>query len=645
MKKFDKSFTLSSTERLNKVEKHLDFKSGVTLLAASVGVGKTTYFVNKPNVYITAPLISIKQSEIDKGATNIFTWQAMVAKVKADPMKYALCTLVVDESHGLYMDFNYKPGAIRELIEIFKYFKSVVVMSGTIDPNFITSFPIDRSYSIYKPQQATKLIDTYVYTKNGLAALEAFIQARRGKRKTLVLLNEKELCDQLASRYGERALVVNADEKANEDVLELYASRLMGNKWDIIFGTNSIREGLSIEDKVDEVDVIIYGHTDPDVIEQFSNRFREVSDLKHVHYFIPNSPVKEIADFDVVTFTRETIAFCETLNTFYNNDSHDDSFRDYLRTTFHDEAKGSYIRFNKESGCFVVDLVAIDAKYYNARKLQVQSDPVLFESKMMALDFCTNPVLYIEGDQVMAEIIKEGKKVSKERRAVERIERIKSITESFCTNEFTYAGDDEYDYVVESITKLLKKGLKREQIPLVVDSVIKDKDFINKIWSDYHYVDIDGGVRNQLLYYIAAECPNDELTPVDTYIMSNMVLTQTLREFFQGDEKLMRANREWSRMIEWKGGRLQVKTNCEVRVINKHITLGERIQKRVTEDSSEMIKSLMQIRKTDRYNVYPVKFTNLTGFVIDVPEVTETEKEKAQQSILSLKERFIALRA
>ncbi|EHE9951277.1 hypothetical protein IFX25_004523, partial [Escherichia coli] len=193
--------------------------------------------------------------------------------------------------------------------------------------------------------------------------------------------------------------------------------------------------------------------------------------------------------------------------------------------------------------------------------------------------------------------------------------------------------------------KLLKKGLKREQIPLVVDGVIKDKDFINKIWSDYHYVDIDGGVRNQLLYYIAAECPNDELTPVDTYIMSNMVLTQTLREFFQGDEKLMRANREWSRMIEWKGGRLQVKTNCEVRVINKHITLGERIQKRVTEDSSEMIKSLMQIRKTDRYNVYPVKFTNLTGFVIHVPEVTETEKEKAQQSILSLKERFIALRA
>lgn len=94
-----------------------------------------------------------------------------------------------------------------------------------------------------------------------------------------------------------------------------------------------------------------------------------------------------------------------------------------------------------------------------------------------------------------------------------------------------------------------------------------------------------------------------------------------------------------------EGGRLQVKTNCEVRVINKHITLGERIQKRVTEDSSEMIKSLMQIRKTDRYNVYPVKFTNLTGFVIDVPEVTETEKEKAQQSILSLKERFIALRA
>lgn len=645
MKKFDKSFTLSSTERLNKVEKHLDFKSGVTLLAASVGVGKTTYFVNKPNVYITAPLISIKQSEIDKGATNIFTWQAMVAKVKADPMKYALCTLVVDESHGLYMDFNYKPGAIRELIEIFKYFKSVVVMSGTIDPNFITSFPIDRSYSIYKPQQATKLIDTYVYTKNGLAALEAFIQARRGKRKTLVLLNEKELCDQLASRYGERALVVNADEKANEDVLELYASRLMGNKWDIIFGTNSIREGLSIEDKVDEVDVIIYGHTDPDVIEQFSNRFREVSDLKHVHYFIPNSPVKEIADFDVVSFTEGVSSFCDTLNAFYNSESHDDHFRDYLRTTYHDEAKGSYIRFNKESNSFHVDLVAVDAKYYHARKQQIQNDPVLFEDKMMNLDFCTNPVRYVDGDQKMAEIIKEGKKASKERRAVERYERIQSIKDSFKTNVFEHTGDEEYDYVVDSINKLIKKGLKEEQIALVVDGVSTDKDFINKIWSDYHYVDIDGGVRNQLLYYIATECPNDELTPVDTYIMANMVLTQTLKEFFCGNESAMRSNGEWSKLVEWKGGRLQVKTNCEVRVINKHITLGDRIQRRINNDSSQMIKALMQIRKTDRYNAYPVKYTNLTGFSIDVPEVTEPEKEKAQENISVLKARFAALRA
>jgi hypothetical protein len=120
----------------------------------------------------------------------------------------------------------------------------------------------------------------------------------------------------MAQRYGEKALVVNADEKANDDVLELYATRLMGDKWDIIFGTNSIREGLSIEDRLDEVDIIVYGHTDPDVIEQFSNRFRNVCGVKHVHYFIPNSVVRELEDFDIENFTNSAMRFSEVINEF-----------------------------------------------------------------------------------------------------------------------------------------------------------------------------------------------------------------------------------------------------------------------------------------------------------------------------------------
>lgn len=645
MKQFNKKFTLQSDEYLSSIIEQMEIGKGVTCIVASVGSGKTTDFVNKPNVFIAAPLISIKQSEIDKGAINIYTWQAIVLKVMAtaDKSEFRNTTLVVDESHGLYMDYNYKPGAIRDLIGIFKYFKAVVVMSGTLDPNHITSFPIDRSYSVYKPQRASKVLDTYIYTKNGLASLEAFIQARKGRRKTLVLLNDKGMCDQLASHYGDRALVVNADEKANDNVLELYATRLMGNKWDVIFGTNSIREGLSIEDNLDEVDVIVYGHTDPDVIEQFSNRFRNVSGVKHVHYFTPNGLVKEIADFDIDAFTDSAKRFGDIVNEFYS-DNNVEQYKDYLRTAYHEEAKGSHLRYDKETDSFIVDLISVDAQYYNHRKQQVQYDPVLFENRMMNYDFSLNPKRFIDGDDEIAQILKDAKKSAKDKRNEERIERLSSITESFTTGKFYYTGDEEYNYIVDSINKLITKGLTTEQIKLVVDGVCNDKNFIRKVWTDYNFVDIDTSIRNQLLHYIAKECPDDELTPVDTYIMASLALKHTLKEFFRGDERELRKNKEWSKLVEWKGGRLEVKTDCEVRVINKYITLGDRVRRRPAKSTNPMVLALLQIRKTDRYNAYPVKYTNLTGFQIDAPEATEELKVETEAKILTLKAGIKALR-
>lgn len=647
MKNFNKKFTLGSDEYISNIIKEMDISKGVTCIVASVGSGKTTDFVNKPDTFIAAPLLSIKQSEIDKGAMNIYTWQAIVLKVMAteDKKEYSNKTLVVDEAHGLYMDYNYKPAAIRNLINIFQYFKSVVIMSGTLDPNHITSFPIDRSYGVYKPQQAMKVLDTYTFTKNGMAAVEAFIQARKGTRKTLVLINDKTICNTMAQRYGEKALVVNADEKANDDVLELYATRLMGDKWDIIFGTNSIREGLSIEDRLDEVDIIVYGHTDPDVIEQFSNRFRNVCGVKHVHYFIPNSVVRELEDFDIENFTNSAMRFSEVINEFYSDPNHDEQFREYLRSAYHDEAKGSHLRYNKDTDTFITDLISIDAQYYQYRKNQFLFDPVLFSEAMMNFDFSVNPTRIIEGDDGMAQIINDGKRAIKDQLKVERIERLKTITESFSSGEFHYHGDEEYDYVVETINKLITKGLTKEQIGLVVDGVCEDKNFIRRIWSDYNYVDIDSSIRNQILRYIAVECPNDELDPVDLYITANLAMNHTLKEFFRGDEAEMRKNKEWSKLVEWRGGQLTVKSNCEVRVVNKYITLDKRKQVRVSKTTPAMLRSILEIRKTDVYSSYPVKYTNLSGFTIEAPVVSEEFNVQTDMKVVDIRSRFMALMA
>lgn len=393
---YTKQLTLKSDEFISDFIKEFDFNGGIIGLNSSVGTGKTTGFINMPNVDITVPFIAIKQSEIDKGAANIDTWQARVIKVNGtfDKSYFSTRTLVVDEAHGLYMDYNYKASAIRDLVSIFKYYQSVILMSGTFEPEYITSIKIDRFYNVYKAQQAMKVLDTYIYDKNGLAAFEAFLHTRKDNgRKKLVLINDKAVCNQLAERYGDDALVVNADEKANDDVLELYRTRKMGNQWSVIFGTNSIREGLSIEDVQDEVDVFIYGHTDPDVIEQFSNRFRNVGYVKHVHYFIPNTEVRELADFDIIGYTASAQRFADVINTFYKSEDNTEQYKEYLRSAYHEEVKGSHLKYDKESDSFIVNLISIDAEYYSHREKQAVLDPVLFAERMMSYDFNVNHLI------------------------------------------------------------------------------------------------------------------------------------------------------------------------------------------------------------------------------------------------------------
>lgn len=644
---YTQKFTLNQGEYLSSIIHEMDINSGVTAIIASVGSGKTTDFVNKPDVLIGVPLISIKQSEIDKGAINIFTWQAVVLKVlgSTEKSEFQNKTLVVDEAHGLYMDYSYKSSAIRDLISIFPYFKAVVIMTGTLEPEYINSFNIDRFYGVYKPQQAMKVLDTYVYDKHGIAAFEAFIQGRKSKRKAIALVNDKAVCEQIAERYGSRALVVNADEKANDDVLDLYASRKMGDKWDLILGTNSIREGLSIEDHCEEVDVFIFGHTDPDVVEQFSNRFRNVSGVKHVHYFIPKTEVRELPDFDIEGFTGSAQRFGDLVNEFYHSEANDDHYREYLRSTYHAEAKGSHLRYHKETDSFLVDLISIDAEYYEHRKRQTLLDPLKFEERMMNYDFSVNPYQLVTGDSEVAEVLREGKRVMKEQQREERDTRIASITESFSTGKFQHAGDEEYDYVVDSINKLLAKGLKREQIGLVVDGMVADKDFIRKrVWPDFNYVDLHTNIRNQMLRYIAVECPDDNLTIIDMRVTAGLAVNTTLIEFFQGDESQMKKNKEWSKVIEWQGGVLVPKEGCEVRIINRYITLDKRKEQRVSKNTNHWFKRYLEEKGLDRYQVYPVKYTNLTGFEIEKLEPTEEFNAKADSAASVLRNRLLAVR-
>ena len=104
-----------------------------------------------------------------------------------------------------------------------------------------------------KPQLAEKNITKYVtesrYTKE---LLQRKILETKGKRKAIALVNDIDLCNTIAKAYGDKALVVSSKVKNEEHIQNFFDSKMMTtdeHDYDLIIGTDSIREGLSIEDE------------------------------------------------------------------------------------------------------------------------------------------------------------------------------------------------------------------------------------------------------------------------------------------------------------------------------------------------------------------------------------------------------------
>lgn len=268
MKEYTKEWNLSSNEYITaEMVAEMELDSGINLIISDVNTGKSFHFAKQPNTYFIAPLVSIVKSIEGE---DVSTWNAKVkAVVEAeDRSVFKDITLVVDECHGLLID-DYKAPLICKLIQCFKYFKSVVLLSGTVEASYFSSFEIDRVYRVTKKQQSKKTITTYI-TKNTKAAIEEMIV--NCNEKAIALINDIDLCNTIKASYekttGKKCLVVNSDVKNAKEVVDFYEAKRMG-QYDLIIGTDSIREGLSIEDDLETASVFILDHRDPDEIEQF----------------------------------------------------------------------------------------------------------------------------------------------------------------------------------------------------------------------------------------------------------------------------------------------------------------------------------------------------------------------------------------
>ncbi|HBL7009268.1 TPA: hypothetical protein LSH92_004509 [Citrobacter koseri] len=603
---------LDHNQYISDIADQMDFSTGITLLIADVGTGKTVNFSMQPNVYFIAPLVSIVEST---EGVDVSTWNRKVTQVLTNPDKsiYADKILVVDECHGLYIDYSYKGSLINDLVRIFPYFRSVVLMSGTVKQEYLSCVEIDRVYRVHKAQEARKELHQYICTSNAEEVLKSLIQANINKRKAIALVNDVALCREIANSVR-GSLVTVSKTKHNADVLEFYHSKRMtdaSHDYRLIIGTDSIREGLSIEDELEEVDVYIFGHRHPDAIEQFCNRFRNVKGVKKVHYIVPVTDSRTMSDFDIVSHTADAERLQMALNGVYEA-FETDHFREVFRTQYNNDVKASDVYYDRLKRTFAVNKVSIDYVHSEHRRRQCKHDPMMFEMTLSEYDFYIMPPKQVDGNADRAEKQENSIRVIKTIEKEVRLQVLRDLKEDFSTGNFRHVDHEEYDGLRGSIQKLIKVGLSQEQIPLVVDGYIKNQEFIKRVWDDYNYIDDPDNLRNFVIREFATTTANDYLDRIEVQVVATMTARKVLRELFSNDVELMLKNRLWGRDLRketvfdrdtnsFKPSVTVKDAKAAARIINRYITVENR-----------------QIRKGNkRERVYFIKYYNLTGIEID----------------------------
>lgn len=580
---YTQEWVLTQKEYLSDIADEIDVSTGVTLLISDVGTGKSTYFSQLDDVHFIAPLVSIVSSIEGK---DVSTWNRKAAQVlhAQDKSIFKTQTLVIDECHGLYTDMNYKESVINDIMRMIPLFKSVVLMSGTTREEYLSSVEIDRVYRVRKPSKARKELHQHIVLNDMKKAVEQGILLSKGT-KGIALINDIELCKRIQRQYGEKALVVSSEVKNDPKVQQFYKSKSMTfdgmidgeyvkHDYDLIIGTDSIREGLSIEDSLERVNVFIYQSRDPDSIEQFTNRFRNVSDLKIVHYYTNDHTHIDAKPFDIEALKNDSDLFCKIVN--YRFDSFEtEIYKNIYRNNYGSDMKGSGIIYDKALEKYVVNSIFIDWQYYKHREKQYRNDMNLFTEVMSQeynFVFAMPDVVQVNKDD--ARELKADLKKAQEATKAEYVEVLQGLAEDFDTGDFRKSGESEdYDVVRESVNKLLKNGLRPEDVRKVIEGVIADKDFIKKVWSDNNYIEHDNAMRKFIQDYVSANNITGEFDKATLEALVSQVVQKVLKDLFMRDVQIMAANVVWKQYVENSNGTIVIKKGKSKEILQKYIRI------------------------------------------------------------------------
>lgn len=573
---YDEVIVLGQNEYISDIAHKIDFSTGKVLVVADVGTGKSVYFSNQKDVKFIAPLTAIKESIIEgnesvlSGASNVSTWNAIDSLGDMNEQDKANVTLVVDECHGLVMD-SYKQNVINRVYSQLDEFKSVVFMSGTVEPSYFSNVEFDRVYRIIKPSIAKKAVHT-TYTKNIKASVVDHL--RVSPNKAIVLMDNKAALKAIASKLEQahkKCLIITSNNKTEKHIQDFFKSGMMGS-YDVILGTSCIVEGLSIEDELDCADVVIGGHITPERMEQFTNRFRKVSKEKNVHYFINYSECENVPEFNVQDVVADCIMQAGYLNTIYNSFTSEVKKIDLVKR-YRRDANTDSVYFH--DGAFHVSYTGVDLLAAANREQWYRSSFLMFEKKLKDYGFDVKMPKSIDGDSELESDIKAEVDAVNKVEGDKRKSTLDDVISDIKEGVYNESHEDElYEITIESISKLSKRGLDDSNIERLVELYKEDDEIFRKAHTDAeNHTAVDSFpkfIKSNLVVDSNNMATSDEVKRV-----AELVVSKVLNEYFSGDVSLMVRSRSWKSDVELgENGGVVIKNTRETRVLRRYITVG-----------------------------------------------------------------------
>lgn len=637
--KYDYELFLNADQYLSDVADQFKIERGVNLMGAVCGGGKSYYWSKQDDVLMVCPLLSIVSQNQREGAEfnnlkegGVGTYQQLysIKNDKVNHAKYSKMTLVVDEAHGLYLDSGFKASTNKMVMDCFSLFKSVVLMSGTVCPEYFSNIKFTNVIRVNKEQQFEKVLHRQ-YCENDVVGT-AIEHIQQSKNKMVILLNDKNEIAVLKRKCkGKRFIEITADTKDTEEVQAFLKDPVLSHfNYDGVIGTNSIVEGLNINDVVDQADVIVIGSCSPERVQQVTHRFRKVTGTIHTHHFTDGLVLDNVQVIDSTDLVQLAMSNAELMNKRIAAMS--TSRRNSYVNSYRRESRDEMIYWDGK--CFQVSYTWVDHEMAEQRADRAANDFSHYAQELSQYGF-----KFVQpGRRVrVADLVEERAAVKADVRE-QHESTVDLLVSQWVDGEFVpNAETDTADAKVQRnhVHSFINRGLSRADVPEYLNRLKVDKQYWQRLNGDLNSL-AGNAVRDfiiaQLPQYLVSYGKGQQgLTAQGKRDLAESVVQFVLRDRFDGDWVRMKGT-NWCSVMASDPHPNSDPYNTEKdvdhlmngadksadAVLNRFITMGKSQRARIN-------------KKAER--ITPVLYTSLTGFdlISGQPATTGIQSQAVQQ--------------